>query len=82
MRYHLLRGSAHHVNAGIPRDGALLHLFRLAKYAHDANPSILKCEIKGGSEHICKSVPDSIFGSIFVKGVEELHAFQIYYEMG
>lgn len=78
MRHHLLTGSAHHVSAEIPCDGALLHLFRLAKYAHDANPRILKCKTEGGSEHICKSVSDSIF----VKGVEELHAFQIHYEMG
>lgn len=58
----------------------MFHLFRLAKYAYDANPCILKWRIKEGSKHICKTVYDSVFGSIFVKGVEELHALQIYYE--
>lgn len=79
--HHLLTGHAHRVNVEIPCDGTLFHLFRLAKYAYDANPSILKCKIKGGSEYICKTVYVSVFGSIFVKEVEELHAFQIYYEM-
>lgn len=81
MGHCLLTGYAHHVNVEIPCDGTLFHLFRLAKYAYDANPSILKCKIKGGSEHICKTEYDSVFGSIFVKGVEELHVLQKYYEM-
>lgn len=81
MGHCLLTGYAHHVNVEIPCDGTLFHLFRLAKYAYDANPSILKCKIKRGSEHICKTEYDSVFGSIFVKGVEELHALQKYYEM-
>lgn len=34
----------------------IVHLFRLAKDAYDANPSILKCKIKGGSAHSCKTV--------------------------
>lgn len=59
----------------------IVHLFRLAKDAYDANPSILKCKIKGGSAHSCKTVFDRVFGSGFVKGVEELHALQIFYEM-
>lgn len=41
---------------------------------------ILKRKIKGGSETFAKQY-DSVSGSIFVKGVEELRALQIYYEM-
>ena len=52
----LWTGYAHPVNVEIPRDGTLFHLFRSAKHACDANPSILKRKIKGGSEHICNSV--------------------------
>lgn len=41
---------------------------------------ILKRKIKGGSETFAKQY-DGVSGSIFVKGVEELRALQIYYEM-
>lgn len=83
MGHHLLTGYAHHsqcVSAEILCNGTLFHFFRLARYAYDANPSILKCKIKGGSETFAKQY-DSVSGSIFVKGVEELRALQIYYEM-
>lgn len=74
--HHLLIDDAHHANVEIPHDGTLFHLFKSAKYVYDAHLSIVKFKMKGGSDHICKTVYDSIFGSIFVKGVEELHALQ------
>lgn len=76
IRHHLLTGYAHHVNAEIPCDGTLFHLFGLAKYAYDANPSILKSRIKGGSEHICKTVYDSVFGSILLKEWKSCMSFK------
>lgn len=76
IRHHLLTGYAHCINVEIPCHGTLFHLFSLAKYVYDAKLTILKYKIKSSSEHFCKTVYGSVFGSLFVNGREELHALR------
>lgn len=68
-------------SAEIPCDGTSLQLLRITECASEANPSVVTHKIKGGSEHICKTVHDSVFGSISFKQVEDLRALEIYCEI-